>query len=396
MPQLPKILWIGEGFGGPPPNVRQAVDGHWEFVHASGARPLAEQLKNVAVAMLRLNDSAGNVQKLQPLLDDIARTDAVALVILPEHARVVRRMITDRRGPFLCISETATAKELAARIEAAVELQPALRSLRDELAAVRSQRLTTEHVLEEVDEQLKLAARIQRDFLPRQLPEVGPVRFGVLYRPFSWVSGDIYDIARLDETRLYFYVADAVGHGMPAALLTMFIDRSLQSKRITGRNYEIIPPGESLAMLNTEMSNQNLSSSQFCTAVYGVLDTETLRLTYARAGHPPPILRRADGRIEQLDTPGTLLGVFPGVEFTEATVQLERGDRVLLFTDGAEEALRPPTASHDMIFLDVVRPWIGLECVELLKTVTDRLERQHAHGLVDDDVTVIVLDVEND
>jgi len=396
MPQLPKILWIGEGFGGPPPNVRQAMNGHWEFVHASPAKGLAEQLKHVPLAMLRLNDSAGNAAKLQPLLNEIATTDAVALVILPEHARVTRRLITDRRGPFLCVNETASAKDLAVTIAAAAELQPALQSLRSELAGVRRQRLNTEHVLEEIDEQLRLAARIQRDFLPRQLPEIGPARFGVLYRPVSWVSGDLYDVARLDETRLYFYVADAVGHGMPAALLTMFIDRSLESKRIHGRRYEIIPPSQSLAQLNTEMCDQNLSSSQFCTAVYGVLDTATLQLTYARAGHPPPILRRANGKIEQLDAPGTLLGVFPGVEFAEATVQLERGDRVLLFTDGAEEALRPATAAPGMPFLDVIRPWIGHGCIDLLRIVHDRLDRQSAQGLVDDDVTLVVLDIEED
>ena len=396
MSQLPKILWIGDGYGGPPPNVRQAMDGHWEFVHASPAKPLAEQLKHVSLAMLRLNDSAGNAAKLHPLLDEIAASDAVALVILPEHARVVRRAVTDRHGQFLCVNETAPAKDVAATIAAATELQPALRSLRSELAGVRRQRLNTEHVLEEIDEQLRLAARIQRDFLPRQLPEVGPARFGVLYRPVSWVSGDIYDIARLDETNLYFYVADAVGHGMPAALLTMFIDRSLESKRINGQRYEIIPPGQSLAQLNADMCEQNLSASQFCTAVYGVLDTSTLQLTYARAGHPPPIIRRASGKLEQMDVPGTLLGVFPGVEFAEATVQLEHGDRVLLYTDGAEEALRPATAAPGLPFVDVIRPWIGLGSIDLLRTVHDRLDRQNAQGLVDDDVTLVLLDIEAD
>jgi len=393
MPQVPKILWIGEG-GGPTPNVRQAVGGQWEFSHASSARPLAEQLKNVSVAMLRLNDSAGNVQKLMLLLDEVAGTDTIVLVLLPEHARMARRIITERQSQFMCVNETAPAKDLAAMIGAATELQPALRSLRKELVNVRRQRLNTEHVLEEIDEQLRLAARIQRDFLPRRLPEVGPVRFGVLYRPFSWVSGDIYDIARLDESHVYLYVADAVGHGMPAALLTMFIDRALESKRISGQRYEIIPPGQSLALLNTEMNDQNLSSSQFCTAVYGVLDVSTLRLTYARAGHPAPIIRRVDGTLEMMSVPGTLLGVFPGVEFAEDTVQLQRGDRVLFYTDGAEEALRPATASHDMPFIDVIRPWMGLECVELLRNVDARLERQHVQNLVDDDVTLVVMDVE--
>ena len=82
--------------------------------------------------------------------------------------------------------------------------------------------------------------------MSRRLPEVGPIRFGALYRPATWVSGDIYDVVRLDETHVGFYVADAVGHGMPAALLTMFIKKALLTKRILGHTYEILPPHVSL------------------------------------------------------------------------------------------------------------------------------------------------------
>ncbi|HAU37257.1 MAG TPA: hypothetical protein DCX07_06020, partial [Phycisphaerales bacterium] len=110
----------------------------------------------------------------------------------------------------------ADARELAARLDAAAALQPTIVRLRDELAAARQASDKAERTFVELGEEMRLAARLQRDFLPRRLPEVGPARFGVLYRPATWVSGDIYDILRLDETHVGFYVADAVGHGMPA------------------------------------------------------------------------------------------------------------------------------------------------------------------------------------
>ena len=76
-----------------------------------------------------------------------------------------------------------------------------------------------------LDEELRLAAKLQQDFLPKQLPQVGPIHFHSLFRPAGYVSGDLYDVMRLDEKRVGFFPVDAVGHGMPAALLTMFIKR---------------------------------------------------------------------------------------------------------------------------------------------------------------------------
>jgi len=68
-----------------------------------------------------------------------------------------------------------------------------------------------------VDQELRLDSRLQRDFLPKQLPTVGDIRFHVLYRPATWVCGDVYDVQRLDERFIGFYLADAVGHGVAAA-----------------------------------------------------------------------------------------------------------------------------------------------------------------------------------
>ena len=166
-------------------------------------------------------------------------------------------------------------------------------------------RLETEAALREAEaiqqhfgEQIQLAARLQQGFLPRRLPEVGLARFGVLFRPAGWLSGDFYDITRLDETHVGFYVVDAVGHGLPAALLTMFIKRALKTKRIAGSTYQIVPPHVALAELNVDICDQDLASCSFCTAVYCMLDVANHTLTYARAGHPAPVLLRADGRIE--------------------------------------------------------------------------------------------------
>jgi len=298
-------------------------------------------------------------------------------------------MLSGRPGQFLCADRDAPAVELAAKLSAAVELQPAIATLRAEQAPA-AEAAGAEHIhLVELDEQMRLAGRLQQDFLPRRMPEVGAVRFAAMYRPAGWVSGDLYDVARLDETHVGFYVADVSGHGMPAALLTMFIKKALQTKRIFGHDYRLVPPDASLAELNADLCDQELPSCQFCTAVYGVMDVTSLTLTYAGAGHPEPILIRPDGSAALLRSPGGLLGVFPDATFPLRHVPLAAGDRVVLYTDGLEGVL-PAGADGRPNVLGAFADWRKLSRQDLLV----RLAGQIGDGRTEDDVTVLVMDVE--
>src|SRR5688572_14420194 len=191
-------------------------------------------------------------------------------------------------------------------------VQREMETLRAELTRLRRRDETLNFYLNRIDEELRLAARLQQDFLPKELPEVGQVRFHTLYRPAGYVSGDLYDVMRLDENHIGFYMADAVGHGVPAALLTMFIKQALVTKEIIPGGYRLVPPGESLARLNQTLVDQNLAHATFATALYGVINVRSLQITVARAGHPAPMLLRATGgQIEPIQPDGGLLGVFP-------------------------------------------------------------------------------------
>src|SRR5256885_4306186 len=138
-------------------------------------------------------------------------------------------------------------------------LQGEITSLQDEVNLLRRRDETLNFYMQRVDEEMRLAARLQQDFLPKTLPQLGKVRFHSLYRPAGYVSGDLYDVMRLDESHVGFYMADAVGHGMPAALLTMFIKNALITKQITPEGYRLLAPGETMAGLNDSIISQNLS-----------------------------------------------------------------------------------------------------------------------------------------
>ncbi len=191
-------------------------------------------------------------------------------------------------------------------------------------------------MVDNLTEQLRLAGLVQQDFLQTQMPNTERIQWATVFLPAEWVSGDIYDVVRMDEEHVSFYVADVVGHGMPAALLTIFLKQALVMRETVENNYHIFSPAEVMKNLNMRMAAQKLSGYQFATCCYCLLNTKTLQLTYARAGHPYPILIRPNEKAEQLEIQGSLLGIFGQAEYTQQTVQLQHGDKLLLYSDGAE------------------------------------------------------------
>ena len=380
-----ELLWVADA---PiPEDIRRAIGRSWEVTAFRPDAPLREQTASRPLTLVYPNGWAGDTDRLGRIAEELASGPAVAVFLLPAEERRAWDLLAGREGPFVCVEQGCGPEELAARLHCAADLQPAISALRARAGSAGDESGRGADLTEE----MRLAARLQRDFLPSRLPEVGAARFGVLFRPATWVSGDLYDVVRLDETHVGFYIADAVGHGLPAALLTMFIKHGLQTKRIVGNTYEILPPHVSFEGLNRDICEQNLSDCQFCTAVYCVLDTADNRLTFSRAGHPDPVVIHPDGGVEPLACKGSLLGVFPEETYESRQVQLSAGDRVVLYSDGAERALFGPDGPSDG-FREALAPWAGVPREEMVHDLTERVDRSRSAG-EPDDATIVVMDV---
>ncbi len=266
-------------------------------------------------------------------------------------------------------------------------------ALHAELNLLRHRDATLKFYMNRLDEELRLAARLQQDFLPKHLPQVGNVHFHTLFRPAGYVSGDLYDVMRLDERNVGFYMADAVGHGMPAALLTMFLKHALVTKEISPAGYRLLAPAQTMKRLNDTLVEQNLSQATFATAVYGLINTTTLRLTFARGGHPSPILLGADGKVQSLEADGSLLGIFPNEIFGEITVQLQPGDRVFIFTDGIEVAFCDDQTMDVQRWRDELLRRQHLATPDLINDFAAHLDREMGSDTPKDDLTMIVMEV---
>ncbi len=247
-----------------------------------------------------------------------------------------------RRACLECGADTSLARpfepaELLAQVAALVRIKErhdhlATRAAEAQRVSVRLQEATAQ-----IDQELELARRLQESFLPQALPQLPRVRFAVKYKPCAQVGGDFYDIFRLDEKHLGFYVADAMGHGVPASLLTIFVKKGVRSKEISGQTYRLIPPTEVLERLNRDLIEQEIPDLPFITMVYVLFNYTDGTLELSRAGHPYPLYLPKDGKPTLWQMEGSLLGVFD-TRFRVMTHQLKPGDKLLLYTDGMDGA----------------------------------------------------------
>jgi phosphoserine phosphatase RsbU/P len=293
----------------------------------------------------------------------------------------------------MSLAQTSPALQIQTLDSTLDGLQSEISQLQQEVDMLRRRDDALNLYMHRMDEEMRLAARLQRDFLPKKLPEVGPVRFHTLYRPAGFVSGDLYDVMRLDETHVGFYMADAVGHGLPAALLTMFIKNALVTKQIGANGYQILPPSAAMARLNEALLSANLSNATFATALYGWINTATGEVQFARGGHPNPVLLRGDGSLLTLEADGPLLGIFPDETFTDGTVRMQSGDRLLLFTDGVEVAFSEGENIDPTRWLAELNARRHFPAAALLQEFANHLDREGGSITPKDDLTVVAVEM---
>jgi len=347
----------------------------------AGAVLVVEKLAELGDAELR---------RLTSQLDELAIN---ALVLTDQvNEKIGNSHLAARAGLFFC-GRDESAQMLKGRLATLVQMRGTWQRLTSELAGLRRVNQPLNQHFAHVSEEMHLASRLQRDFLPGELPQVPGVRLATVFRPASWVSGDIYDVMRLDEEHIGFYVADAVGHGMPAALLTMFVKQGLVTKRIEGHNYTIIEPNDALAQLNEDMVAQGLSNNQFVTCCYGILNVVTLRLRIASAGHPPPMYINQRSEVSELSVAGRLLGVFPGQKYQCREFQLERGDKLLVYSDGVEVAFEQIGPDQVPRFPKEFGDLAAYDVETMSQKLVEIIERREGSLHPRDDVTIVAIQV---
>jgi serine phosphatase RsbU (regulator of sigma subunit) len=287
------------------------------------------------------------------------------------------------------ILQSATPAEIEGRIETNIAYNRSLSERRLGGPKVGDEA----ELAEDTVEQLRMAGEVQRYFLPQELPNSDLLRWAVVYEPAEWVSGDLYDVRRLDEQHIGFYIADAVGHSMPAALLTMFLKQAIVMRETHGNQYRIHQPLEVICEANQKMAEQHLNGCLFATCCYGLLNVRTMQLSFTRAGHPYPVLIRPGQPPRQLESRGGLLGVFEEADFEQKSLQLTPHDKVFLYSDGCESLLGQCDDSRRFVFSDEFLDIAPLPAGEMMFAFGELARKRQMPRCERDDITAIVMEV---
>jgi len=242
-----------------------------------------------------------------------------------------------------------------------------------------------------LEKELAIAREIQASFLPKRAPEVPGFDLAGATQPHDEVGGDYFDFIRVSDSRLGIAIADVSGKGIPAALIMAGFRMSLLAEIRNEFTMRAV-----MRKVNS-LLHESTERDKFVTLFYGVLDWKNRSVSYSNAGHNPPLLLRADGRVQYLLEGGVALGVLPDARYEERPVALQPGDLLLLYTDGVSEAESSTGEQFGTERLERCLKRIAEGTAhEILKGVVDEVTAYAGEHGLNDDLTLVVVKVRPD
>jgi sigma-B regulation protein RsbU (phosphoserine phosphatase) len=348
----------------------------------------SEELKDIPVIVLTVvSDTDEKIAALEEgandfLLKPPLASELRARVNTQLNLRNARQALIDYTHKLeeTVESKTRELREYANRLEEMVE---------DKVGVIKEQ--NEEHLLD-----MKSAAKIQRSLLPQNLPTIDNVQFFARYVPCERIGGDFYNIFQIDEHTVGFFIADVSGHGVPSAMITIFLKQEISyySKSVhkSGR-YRVVSPKEVLHKFNRSfIENKIGEGSYFVTLVYCIYDVRERKLTVSIAGHHAlPVIKRKGGDLEPIELRGFPIGWFEvDEEYKERNYKLEVGDTLFLYTDGLLDiARREGRIDFDTVHALFQRDDMEKVLDRMLKTYGKRKEGER------DDVTLLAMRIKH-
>jgi serine phosphatase RsbU (regulator of sigma subunit) len=272
-------------------------------------------------------------------------------------------------------TNTATFRDLT-------EKNRQLQQAYDELKAAQEQIIEKERL----ERELQVAAEIQISILPDVLPATPCFDFGACIDPARQVGGDFYDVFRVGEGKVAVLIGDVADKGVPSAIFMARVHALIMAEADSFPD-----PAEVLRKVNAHVTRLE-KSTQFVTALYGILDCDSGDFNYARAGHEPPLLLTPEGVQRLPHGPGMALGLWEDMTLDVGHVKLTPGSSLLLYTDGMTDCRNPAGEAFGLARIKesflALRDLPGQEvCNRLLKTLLDYQQGSKQ----DDDVTLVAI-----
>lgn len=243
---------------------------------------------------------------------------------------------------------------------------------------------------ETLNREVEIAREVQERLFPQNLPPVEGLDYCGACRPALGVGGDYYDFLQLPNGVFGIAIGDVSGKGIAAALLMASLQASLRGQAIRGTS--------DLADMITNVNRlvyDASASNRYATFFYAQYEQATRRLTYVNAGHNPPMILRKHGsewEIIRLEEGGAVVGLLPSFPYTQAMVELERGDLLLAFTDGISEAMNPEDEEWgEENLIETAKAYDGLPAADMISRIVEAADRFANGAKQHDDMTLMIV-----
>ncbi|MBX2850882.1 MAG: SpoIIE family protein phosphatase [Phycisphaeraceae bacterium] len=238
-----------------------------------------------------------------------------------------------------------------------------------------------------LNRQVELAQGVQQRMLPKQSPMVPGIDIAATYVPSQGLGGDFYDFISLNNAT-GIAVGDAVGKGVAASLLMASVRSSLRAYAHDLYDLDVV-----ISRVNRALGRDTLDN-EFATLWYGTIDHASKRLTYCNAGHEPALLLRGN-QVIPLDVGGMVTGVLPDATYDKSVVDLQAGDRILLYSDGVTDAMNEHNQRFGRGKLEYALHEIGaLPAAEGVDALVSRLNAHRGDNPPNDDITIVLVKVD--
>lgn len=370
---------------------RQGEREHTFYIIVQGQVAATQRLDDGEERFLGIRGPNEYVGELS-LLDNAPRMANVTTLI-PTTVLEVTEEAFDRlvdKSPAAAYTITRTVIETLRNIDrvAMMDLESknkALREAYDELQAAQAALVEKERL----ERELEIAAGVQRDLLPGELPRFPDVRFAAYLEPARQVGGDFYDVFALDDDHVALVIGDVADKSVHAALI-MAVSRTLFM--VEGLHTQS-PVAVALAV-HKGMLRVSPTANTFVTAFYGVLHRPTGRMRYIVAGHEHPLLYRPGAGVQPLPGGGRFLGMLPNLHLEEYTADLQAGDRLLLFSDGVPDVENDQRERYGPQRVQSFFDQVGhLEAEPLVAAIRDELIAWGKEADRVDDITILVTEI---
>lgn len=301
------------------------------------------------------------------------------------------------------LTKPVSSAELRARLVAGERILNMERELTRKNELVESTLGELKLLYDKIDSDLIEAKQLQQSLVRERFKDFGTAAISLMLQSSGHVGGDLVGYFPINDQEIGLFAIDVSGHGISSALMTARLagymsaaskDQNIAIEKGPGGTFYPIAPSEVIAKLNNLVQSE-MTTEHYFTLVYATVHLQTGKITAAQAGHPYPLVQRKNGDVEAVGTGGLPVGLVPDARYEQFDVRLQKGDRMIIFSDGVPECMSETGVFFDdENLVNFMRDWKRKRGPNFLDGLLFELDRFAGSRDFSDDISAILLEFE--